>query len=93
MMTSIPATGVILPASLTITGNRGATTGFSDDTGRMPAQVCRTVLVAIAGNAVRKTPAVSRNLLFSNSLVPGLVPVGSTQRDNPANDIHASILN
>ena len=87
---SIPETGHTLPEGWIITSNDGSTIRLSNGVDRIPAHVCRTILIAIKGNVVGGPSTISGNLLFANGESPGSLAGSATKGDNPADNASTS---
>jgi len=82
----IPESGHILPAGWAVISNDGSTVRLSNGTDMIPANVCRTILIAIEGKETGGPSTISGSLLFSNGVAPGSFPGAATRNDNPADN-------
>ena len=89
---SIPDSGHVLPAGWTITSNSGSVVFLSNGTDQLPANGCRTILIAMHGKAIGGPSTISGNLTFSNGLAPGSAPGPATPGDNPADNASTSTI-
>jgi hypothetical protein len=89
---SIEDTGHILPTGWTITYNSDAVIRLSNGTDMVPAHECRTILIAIRGNAIGGPSTILGNLLFSNGVSPGSESGAATPGDNPADNSSATTI-
>lgn len=88
-ISSIAATGHVLPTGWTILSNDGSTINLSNGKDMIAANDFRVLLIAIKGNKIGGPSTVAGQLSFSDGMSPGSAS-GSLHGDNAADNFSTS---
>jgi hypothetical protein len=87
-LVSIQKKGHVLPTGWSILNNinDSSVIRLTNGTDQIPANECRTILIAIKGKSIGGPSTITGTLTFSNGIEPGSAAGGALKGDNPADN-------